>query len=164
MFMAFMFTLLDFIFYAWLGQWIVYSLLPLVIITMIRWRKNEGRIALVMTIMLFLFQDFIRHGRAGLALIVLIPLLWLISLWRDTLLYAPWVLLTFGTILFILIENYLFYGAIIGVNSSLPVTIGQILISLCVGYVVLWNMLGSRSSTIAVGGRKVWTPNRKDAS
>jgi len=163
-FLAPLLTLLDFIAYAFLGRWILYSLLPLVLIVMMRWRSDEGRGALLWATSLFLLQDFVRHGRAFLALIVLIPLCWAIISWRDTLLYAQWILLSLGIIVFILVENNLFYAFTTGATPSLAVTMLQILINLCVGYVVLWNMLGSRSSSIAVGGRKVWTPNRNDAS
>jgi hypothetical protein len=157
-------TLLDFIAYAWFGRWLLYGLLTLVIIAMLRWRSYEGYGALSLTTGLFLLEDFVRHGRVGLALVALIPLWLMIRLWRDTLLYASWILFGFGTIFFIFNENYLFCVCTTGIVPSLAVTMLQILINLCVGYVVLWNMLGNRSSTIAVGGRKVWTPNRKDAS
>jgi hypothetical protein len=157
-------ALLDFIAYAYLGRWLVYSLLSLVLIMMMRWRSDEGRGALLWTTGLFLLQDFARHGRAFVSLIILIPLCWAIISWRDTLLYAQWILLSLGIIVFIFVENNVFYAFTTGATPCLAVTMLQILINLCVGYVVLWNMLGSRSSSIAVGGRKVWTPNRKDAS
>ena len=50
-----------------------------------------------------------------------------------------------------------------GIRVPLAVTMMEILVNLSIGYVVLWNMLGNRSAALTAG-RKVWTPNRKDAS
>ncbi len=163
MLVAFILNFIDFVCFAWLGQWFVYSLFPLMILTMVQWRSYEGRVAMVWSIALFLTQDFARHGRAGLALIVLLPLLWMIVRLRDTLQYAPWVLMILSIIGFILAENIFFYAFTEGNQVPVTVTMMEILVNLCIGFVVLWNMLGNRSAALTAG-RKVWTPNRKDAS
>ncbi len=163
MLVAFILNLIDFVLFAWLGHWFVYSLFPLMILTMVQWRSYEGRVAMVWSIALFLIQDFARHGRAGLALILLLPILWAIVRLRDTLQSASWVLLCLSTIGFIFSENTFFYAFMQGIRVPLAVTMMEILVNLSIGYVVLWNMLGNRSAALTAG-RKVWTPNRKDAS
>lgn len=146
-------------------QWLLYITLCYLIIVLTDVTTETDWWSRMGAIIAFLLQDFVCHGRFGLALLAILPLVWAIEKLKYTLLNASFVLFTGCLIAFFCIENVIFYRLVEGNPLPISVTIGKIFINLIVGYVILWGSQGNRSLvTIVARGRKVWTPNRMNAS
>lgn len=156
---------IDFLAFSFLQQWLVYSTLCYLIVTMVLPKPIEPRWLAGITVFAFLLHDFAMHGRFGLALIFLAPAWLIISRLKYTLLNASWILIALSITAFFIVENLVLYACLDGYQPSLFVTSVKIFINIAIGYVVFWGMRGNRSLVAkARRGRKVWTPNRMDAS
>lgn len=158
---------IDFICSALFNQWIVSSLL----IFLIYWQcspnstKHYALTTFWLPLILLLLQDNFLHNRFGIGLVYIAPTLLLAAIIRPLLLYAsaqlPPLLIAFA----IITENVVLKWFLLDRHITFQSTILKIFINIAISYLVLWCTRGNRSLTkIFVKGRKVWTPNRKDAS
>ena len=162
---ALLFFFLDFLAYAFMHQWLFKFLLCYFIITYLVIRpldltdKN-----FYASLGLVLLQDCFLHGRFGLIMLFLAPLIFFTyrfqRLFMRTALFFP-IFLSF-----ILVgENLIIESMLFAKNITLFMTITKIFINIVIGYMILLGTRGNRSFFIKVEReRKVWTPNRKDAS
>jgi len=156
---------LDFVVAALLQQWLVFGLLSYYVLLILHPRGQERWGLIWTSFLLLLLQDFARYDRFGLGLLSILPILLIISRYKYALLQAQRILFPLSLGLFFIVDYYVGNYVIRGDFHLLPVTIGKILINLVIGYVILWGLQGNRSSLTSVrGGRKVWTPNRMNAS
>jgi len=141
---------------------VLYSVLVYAIYRLLRdeecWYSPGWYVALVC----LLLEDFILWGRLGLTFMVLCPLVLLVMLLRHKLFHAKTLLFTGFITLFFMLYDSLINQVVLGHFALNGVTISKILINLVLGYAIFWGTRGNRS--LLVKGRKVWTPNRKDAS
>ncbi len=144
-------------------QWIFYSTLSYFFILLLQQPLKNQYLAGGLALFTLLLQDFSCHGQYGFILLFIIPWLWILEKVRFTLLHAHMVLFGISIILFFMLENIVFYRFIKEIPLSWGVTNMKIFINLLIGYVVMWGMRSNRS-LVSAKGRKVWTPNRKNAS
>lgn len=148
--------------FACFHEWIVYSLLAYTIAVVVydAW-EGYPSIRSTLAIILLLVQDAGINGRFGLALLYIIPMICIAPWLKDFLLQAaflPFFLVIFGLFVDIMIIKIL----ILGQSYSVGMTILKIFITLGIESLILLGMRGNRS-LLKSRGRKVWTPNRKDA-
>lgn len=156
---------LDFLSFAFLQQWLVYSTLCYLVVTIVLPKTTQPSWLVGTTVFTFLLHDFAMHGRFGLALIFLIPAWLIISKLKYTLHNGSLILITLSLIAFFVGENLILYAFFDGLQPSPLVTSVKIFINIAIGYAFFWGMQGNRALVTNVRrGRKVWTPNRMDAS
>jgi len=161
-----LFFFLDYVMWAICAQWIVYSVLAYFVVS------NGTRVHAALTVKDFYFplfllimQDSIRYNRCGLGFIYLVPIVAVMLVLRKVMLelgvFMPFVCITGALFL----EEILVKKLVFGMDIDFFATLLKIFVTLGVGYLVLLGMRGNRSLFIFLNkGRKVWTPNRKDAS
>lgn len=159
---AIFFFILDIICFSFFGQWLVCSTLVYLIAQLVRPKTSDQYGQAFLPAFLFLIIDFAMHERFGISLLFLLPAYFVIKHAKDALLKAQPILLTLSVISFFLIQNVVFYRFLMGFDHPIFVTNVKIFINLIIGSLILWGMQGNRS--LVVRGRKVWTPNRMDAS
>jgi hypothetical protein len=165
MILPWMLFLLDIVSFAFFQQWLLFSLFCYYVFLLLQRRGEECFGQIWLSLALLLLQDFIRYDRFGLGLLSLLPILLIVFRYKYALLHAQSILFPLSVCIFFGMDYYVGNYLMQGDFHLLPVTIGKILINLAIGYAVLYGLQGNRSSlTIVRGGRKVWTPNRMDAS
>ena len=97
-----------------------------------------------MPVFLLLLEDAFWHGRFGLALLWLIPVLFLARLTHRYLLWSTHTIVPIVICGVIFIDQWLIKGLILGKPCILSVTICKIFATLVVGYLVFLGMWGSR--------------------
>jgi len=164
--LALLFFFLDFLCFAYFKQWLVSSLLIFIAHKQSVSQNNYYSFQYFwFPIILLLFQDCFLHTRFGLALVYLVPMLLIAYFFRPLLFNAPKTLPLVLIIFAISTESILVNWLILGKNISVLSTIIKIFTNIVIEYTVLLGMRGNRPlAKIIVRGRKVWTPNRKDAS
>lgn len=164
-FLPVLLALVDFVVFVLFNQWYVYSVLIYFLILLLPQQMPDRKVELGLGIIFFLLQDFVRFGRFGLGLVVLVPIMWANYRFRYTLLRADRILFSLSLMIYFVAENVLLYPFFQETAISWTVTIVKIFINLILGYVVFWGTQGNRSLFVSASrGRKVWTPNRKSAS
>lgn len=159
------FLLADFLAYAIFGQWILYSMLLYLLVSMVLPGTSRQPSSITISIIAVLLHDFALHGRVGLVLAFLVPTWLIVSKLKYTIMNAGWILLASSIVLFFFMENMLFYGFVGDHSQPFLVTSMKILINLILGFIIFGGMQGNRAlASNMAGGRKVWTPNRMDAS
>ncbi len=154
---------LDFISYAIFHQAIIFSLLDYIIAKAIL-SDTAMNGTLYAALMAFLLFDFVLYERFGLGLLLIAPLLIIIVKCKRTLLHASPILLIFCLAGYFLAENLVIYPNVLHLQSNILMTALKFFVNLGLGYTMLLRMQGNRSLAITARGRKVWTPNRMDAS
>ncbi len=164
--LPFILFIIDFLSSACIQQWLLYTLLAYFFILLSTYQKTmrEALYPLILPFILLLLQDFFLYGRLGLILVPL-ALLMLIAFIVNKIIINPAPLLPFFFGYFFICEDFLIKKYLFLQNPHGDVTIKKICINLVVGYLVLWGTRGNRLFSMKMEGRrKVWTPNRKDAS
>ena len=156
--------LCDFFMFALLDQWVVSSLLAFFVIKQCVSDSNNFYYMHLPIALLFL-QDTLIYGRFGLTALYLLPMLFAAQKGKTLLLYTRTLLPFLLLCCIVLIRSIILKHIILGLNISFCMTIKHICSTLGVGYLVLLGMRSNRLFPLLGGnGRKVWTPNRKDAS
>jgi hypothetical protein len=146
--------LVDFLAASFYCQWLLHTVVAYLLADIAL--SEDINFSLGCSGLAFLLTDFAEHGQFGSGLLFLIPILLLLRHLKVVLVHGSTWLVGIGFFGFFLYERLLFPGGM---------TVWQILINLILGYLILLGLRGNRSpSSCAAGGRKVWTPNRKDAS
>ncbi len=152
----------DFFFFGLYDQWLVHSSFVYLVLLLLRWRTERewGSIGVALTF--FMLIDFVIHGRFGIGLAFVAPMMFLVFRFKYTLLYANIIILTICLLTFFCFESFVIYPYLHDLRPCLTVTIVKFFINLAIGFVVLWYTQGNRS--LRNRGRKVWTLNRMNAS
>lgn len=153
---------IDILASACLSDWLVFSTLMYFFVLVLH---DRGWQQLMPAGLAYLLVDFAQYGRFGLGLIFLLPAYFLLTRLKNTLFGAQLFVLTVCVVSFALWEYAFTEGFLFGRVAPVFVTNVKIFINLVLGYVVFWGVRGNRFFTrFLVRGRKVWTPNRIDAS
>jgi len=156
---------LDLSFAVHYHQWFLFSLLTLFITTLVAPRKTNSLQMLITSSLLLIMLDFIRFGRFGLIIPLLIALYLVSFHLKRILLCSPMGLLIINNLFFFGVQDLFIVPILTGGKEAFLVTVAKISVNLIIGCVILGGMQGNRFPiVIAKGKRKVWTPNRKDAS
>jgi hypothetical protein len=153
---------IDLLSFALFSQWLVYSTFVYLVLVLLRWRTEHEWGTIGVALSSFVLLDFVIHGRVGLGLAFVVPMMFLVFRFKYTLLYANVVIFTLCLLTFFSFESFVLYPYIHDQMPRLTVTIVKFFINLVIGFVVLWYTQGNRS--LQNRGRKVWTPNRMSAS
>jgi hypothetical protein len=139
----------------WQG-WLLHCVVAYLLVLLALPEKEGAHVAISIASGAFLITDFAAHGLFGAGFLFLIPIILLLKRLKIILVHGSSWLVAIGFFCFFFYEGLLFPRG---------VTLLGILSNLIVGYLILLGLRGNRSSALrAHGGRKVWTPNRKDAS
>lgn len=163
-----LFFLLDFLLYALMGSWIVSTLFIYFTIRLVltrnpltSWRFFYAPLTLL------LLQDCFINDRFGLALFYVIPMIYGVLLGRKIIL-RPKVFLPYLFVVFaIIIDTLVIKKILFCKNISCTATLFKIFVTIIATYTMLVGIQGSRFLSYFYKyhkKRKVWTPNRKDAS
>lgn len=134
----------DFLLNALFNQWLVYLLTVYVVAKILESEDFFDVKTLSMPLFLLLLQDTFWHGRFGLALLWVLPVLCLARLARRYLLWSVHTIIPMVVSLVIFCDQWLIKGLIVGKSCRLSVTICKIFVTLLIGYLVFLGMWGSR--------------------
>ena len=159
---------LDFVAFSIFNQWLVCFLLSYFVVTLFTLKHHKSvlfGVEMQGLLFLILLQDYFLNGRFGLALVYLLPIMFLArkiySFFLGAKLGLTIVFLSSILLIDSLIINKLFFMK----NVTFVVTIEKIFINIIVGCLILWGRRGNCSFPgFSRKERKVWTPNRIDAS
>lgn len=160
---ALLFFFFDLLAYVFLGRWVVYSLLGFFLIRLVRNDFTYSVARFWLPLGLLLVQSSMITGRFGLSLIYLIPMIFIAAHWRGILLNSTAILPFIFMIIAIIVEVVGFKVLLHQQNPSFFVTIMKIFVNVSIEFLILLGTRGNRSLPFG-RGRKVWTPNRMDAS
>ncbi len=148
---------IDFLVATFAGTWLIHSTLAYLLARVVLPAEKTPWWGIVTGGMAFLLTDFAVHGIFGVGFMYLIPMLVLLLRLKTVLVHgATWLF-------FIGFCGFFAYEAL--VSGGGQVTIIKIISTLVVGYLTLLGLRGNRAlRPRASGVRKVWTPNRRDAS
>lgn len=165
-FLPFVLFFTDILCYSLCNEWIVFGLFTFFITTLVGKSAKRSLPLLIWSGTLLFLLDFIRFGRCGLIVPQLLLFYFLTLFLKRTLLSPPLSLLLINLVLFFSFEHFILIPALVGAsNEVFLVTVMKIFVNLLIGCVILGGMQGNRFPIVITrGGRKVWTPNRKDAS
>ena len=135
---------LDFLCNALSNQWLVYLLMGYLITLIFESERFFNPKTVSLSLSLLLVQDTFWHGRFGLGLLWIIPVLGLARLARRYLLWSVHTVIPLVISGVIFVDQWLIKGHICGQPCILSVTICKIFATLGVGYLVFLGMWGSR--------------------
>lgn len=164
--LALLFFIIDFCSFTLFNQWFIYSLITYFVLKQCLTQQTDYPFSeLYLPIGLLLLQDVMIYGRFGLALLYVVPVIIFSKKGKNLFFSAHIALSLLLLVMVILIKTCIVEMLIFGYAASFFMTIKQIYSILGVGSLVLLGMLSNRLFPLLGGkGRKVWTPNRKDAS
>ena len=155
---------LDCLLFAVFHQWLVYGTLLYFIFSVLLAQELKRSAAIYISLSMLMLRDFVAYGRFGLSVLFALGIIFMIKNLKNVLRNAQILLLTMSIILFFILENIVVYRFLFNNPQTFWMTNVKIFINVISGYIVLLGILGNRSLKTSVGrGRKVWTPNRKDA-
>ena len=155
---------LDCVLFAVFHQWLMYGTLLYFIISVLLAAELKRSIAVYVSLLMLFLHDFIAYGRAGLSVVFAISIIFMIYNLKNVLRNAQVLLLALSLVLYFVLENIVIYGLLFNNMQSFLMTSMKIFINVIGGYIVLLGIPGNRPlKTSVIRGRKVWTPNRKDA-
>jgi hypothetical protein len=117
-----------------------------------------------MALLMFSLENFLIFDRFGIELIYLLPVALAAYHLKKALLQGRAIVLTAIIMGFFISEKMLIMPIFTDISLAWSVTILKISINLMLGYSALLGRLGNRWLSLVGSGRKVWTPNRKNAS
>ena len=157
---------LDFVIANLFQHWLVSLLLVYFIGTLVLTNAyDDNKFLLIGIVSLFVLRDCAAHGFFGLCLLYIVPLLLFFSDIKALLHLSSFNLYLFLIVLTILVEAFVINNGILGQEQLVFVTIIKIFVNILFGIMVFLGMRGGRSFlALLKRERKVWTPNRIDAS
>ncbi len=159
---------LDFLLYALMGSWVVSTLFVYFTIKLVLTKSplTSWRFFYV-PLVLLLLQDCFTNDRFGLALFYVIPMIYGVLLGRQIMLrpkvFLPYIFVTLAVIMDVFVIKKMLFCK----NISYTATLFKIFVTIITTYTMLVGIQGSRFLSGFYKRhkkRKVWTPNRKDAS
>jgi hypothetical protein len=158
---ALLFFMIDLVSFAFFHQWFVQSLLVFFIVRLVRFDRQAAYFSLA----LLLIQHGFIDERFGLALFYLLPLILLAPRLRNFFLSASLILPSMLLVIIILLQDVLLKKLLFMQDIAILMTIMKIFINLILGWLVLLGTRSNRALLVSASrGRKVWTPNRMNAS
>ncbi len=157
---------LDFICLCLFQRWLIHAL-PIYFLSKVVMEEEKpiklpvllGYLALIV------LQDYSMNGHFGLCLIYIVPMIFGFRQLKFFFYKAPLLFLMTTTIFYITAQVLIVDKLVLGQDVFLTVTIIKIFVNLAVGILVFLGTRGDRFFWVsALKGRKVWTPNRIDAS
>lgn len=163
---AILFFFIDFIAYVLCDGWVIQSLLVYFVLQQLLASSYTYSFKnFYLPLGLIIFQDCFLYTRFGLALIYLLPLVFLTRWLRVLFLDAAGTLLCLFIGSLVFFDQFLIKKVLFLKNFSWEATLIKIFVNLIVAYIVLLGTRGNRSLLKFFSReRKVWTPNRKGAS
>jgi len=143
--LAIVFLFIDFLCFALLSEWIVYSSLTYLINVVVAPKTTLHSVRFYLALACFLLLDFAMHQRVGLCLAFIFVMVILTTALKPMLLQARGALFTLWTILFFIYEHFVIKYYVFSLSVPLSVTIIKILVNLGIGYAMLWGRWGNRS-------------------
>jgi|GEM_PF-3584845 hypothetical protein len=165
--LALLLFLLDFIFLIFFKHLVIQALLVYFIISLLT-KKNifYSFNSFYLPVFLIFIQDSFTYNVCGTSFLILIPIISTIEYIKlralDPKFFFPYIFVSLTLLCKIVILKKILFSQNIGLYE----TFLKIFVNLCITYLVLLGIQGNRSLRIFTKskGRKVWTPNRMDAS
>lgn len=135
----------DFMAFAVMSQWLVYGALVYLMSIIIMPAKKISKALFLPVLAMVMLQDFAIHGRVGLILMFIVPMILVTLALKDVLLRARWALMVIWVVCFFLFDDFFITLILFSSPIDPSVTIIKILVNLIIGYAILWGKRGNRS-------------------
>lgn len=154
---------LDFLVFSLCHQWLLHSVFVYFLVSLlVTDRYDFFSVQYFPPFLFLLLEDCFLHGRFGLLLLVMVPLAFVAKEVKYTFVNAFYLFFPLFLGFFVVINDVLINTLVVGRPASFPMTIEKFFANFVVGIIIFVGLRGNRS--FAKKERKVWTPNRQDAS